>query len=152
MDCGSCPPKSTARPERAARPQRNNRPGRPAAPDAADARPPRSTRWRLWRAGGGRVSSFWHGIGVSAGKLKHPSSNIQRSFRLQLPTWTLVSQLRFRWLEASLEPGVWDLELLWMLDIGAWCFTLHCPTFWIESLNEWLHSASPLPDSHKVFP
>jgi hypothetical protein len=51
-------------------------------------------------------------------KLQAPSSKLQRNTKLQTPTasgrgWIPLERARFE---------VWDLELFWSLDLGAWSF------------------------------
>jgi hypothetical protein len=61
------------------------------------------------------------GIGLKEQKLKAPRSKLQRSSNIQTSKTVTDSalrlcSLRFFW---SL---VWDLVLLWILDLGAWSF------------------------------
>ena len=60
---------------------------------------------------------------MNGGKLQHPTSNHQKSSRLQAP------KLRLRRVLSAAETaerfGAWVLVLLWRLDVGCWWFFTH---------------------------
>jgi hypothetical protein len=57
--------------------------------------------------------------------MKAPSANIQDPRKHQAPSSKLQRSIKHQTLIPNLrafEIGLWNLELLWCLDVGAWSF------------------------------